>query len=107
MHLLEAPPGPDRVSDAAKDEPCRTDDIPATKWLSFDGVATTLTYDFGTPTVATKYRWATGNDFSERDPVSWVVEGSQNNTSWTVLHTVTGYETPITRGAYTADFTLP
>lgn len=79
------------------------DNSTATKWLTNNGVSSALILDFGSAKITTGYRWATGNDATERDPVSWVVEGSADNANWTVLDTRTNYATPTARRTFTAD----
>ncbi|MDQ8190704.1 discoidin domain-containing protein [Roseibacillus persicicus] len=55
-----------------------------TKWLDF--AKAPLVLDFGAPVTADGYRFATANDATERDPVSWTLEGSNDNSSWTLIH---------------------
>ncbi|MBM3862709.1 MAG: hypothetical protein FJ385_01975, partial [Verrucomicrobia bacterium] len=76
-----------------------------TKWL--DGNKKPLVYDFGTTQNVTAYRWATGNDSDDRDPISWTVDGSHDGVNWKTLDTQTNYSVPTTRKAYMADFALP
>ena len=54
-----------------------------TKWLDFNKAP--LVLDYGQPVTATAYRFATANDGTERDPVSWRLEGSQNGTTWELV----------------------
>ena len=54
-----------------------------TKWLDFNKVA--LVLDYGVPVTATAYRFATANDSTDRDPVSWRLEGSQEGNSWALV----------------------
>jgi hypothetical protein len=75
-----------------------------TKWLDYNKGA--LVLDFGTSVAADRYRWATANDATERDPVSWRVEGSHDGSNWIALDTQTNYATPTDRKAYTGQFTL-
>jgi len=71
----------------------------STKW--YDGTKTTpLVLDFGSPTLATAYRFATAEDMPTRDPVSWRVEGSLDNASWVVLDTRTNYAVSTSRNVY-------
>lgn len=62
-------------------------------------------YTFSTAQTFTGYRWATANDAVERDPITWTVEGSNNNSTWTVLHTVTNFTPTSTRGTYVGPWT--
>jgi len=54
-----------------------------TKWL--DGNKQPLILDFGKPAAANGYRFITGNDGPERDPVSWTLEGSNDNSTWSIV----------------------
>ncbi len=54
-----------------------------TKWLDFNRAP--LVLDYGQPVPATAYRFATANDGTDRDPVSWRLEGSQNGTTWELV----------------------
>jgi hypothetical protein len=75
-----------------------------TKWLDFN--IKPLVLDFGTTTDVNGYRWATANDSDGRDPVSWRVEGSHDNTNWKILDTKTAQTVPTARKTYLADFSL-
>ena len=67
----------------------------ATKWLDFNRGP--LILDFGKVVAANSYRWATANDAWERDPYSWRLEGSTDNSSWTLLDERLDYSTPLDR----------
>lgn len=82
------------------------DDNLNTKWYDPDGIPVDLIYDFSSPVTATGYRWATADDAPDRDPVSWTVSGSNDNSNWTTLDTVTDFATPTARLTYLADFTF-
>ena len=62
-------------------------------------------YTFSTAQTFTGYRWATANDSDDRDPITWTVEGSNNNSTWTTLHTVTNYAPTATRNTYVGPWT--
>jgi hypothetical protein len=74
--------------------------------------ATTMNPSTGTPVFATidlvnarnftGYQWATANDATDRDPSDWTIEGSNDNTNWTVVHTVTGYSATSARNTWQA-----
>jgi hypothetical protein len=81
------------------------DDLTTTKWLDFN--MKPLVFDFGAPTVADGYRFATANDADTRDPVSWRVEGSHDGTSWRVLDEKSGFATPTPRFTSIATQALP
>lgn len=47
----------------------------------------TLIVDFKTSQIVDSYTFVTGFDTSGRDPCSWILYGSYNNTNWTTLDT--------------------
>lgn len=49
----------------------------------------TLIVDFKTSQIVNSYTFVTGYDTSGRDPCSWILYGSYNNTNWTTLDTRT------------------
>ena len=49
------------------------------------------------------YKWYTANDFSERDPVSWTIELSNDQSNWTTVATVSN--ATITTSRYSLAFT--
>ena len=65
----------------------------STKWYhEAGGSGTWCTVDFsgtGTATVSS-YRLATANDVPNRDPADWMLQGSDNGTTWTTLDAQTG-----------------
>ncbi len=80
----------------------------STKALDFNIKSTNVSiflYTFSTAQTFTGYRWATANDSIERDPITWTVEGSNNNSTWTTLHTVTNYNPSTTRQVYVGPWT--
>ncbi|RYG62859.1 discoidin domain-containing protein [bacterium] len=62
------------------------DNSTATKYLTFHN-AGWVQYDVAQPYVVTKYALTSANDFPERDPKSWTLQGSNNGTSWANLDT--------------------
>jgi hypothetical protein len=52
------------------------------------------------------YRWRTANDFTDRDPLGWKLEGSNDGSSWTLLDERSGESVPITRHAFTDEYEL-
>jgi len=54
-----------------------------TKWL--DQNIKPLILDYGKTIAATGYRFVTGNDADGRDPVSWILEGSHDKTTWYIV----------------------
>jgi len=83
------------------------DNDPVTKWLDFNKAP--LVLDFGAPTTFDAYGFTTGGDAIERDPVRWIIEGSNNNTDWTLVENITtfDYPTPLARSSSTSDIPLP
>ena len=84
------------------------DNNTATKALDFNIKTLNVSiflYTFSTVQTFTGYSWATANDATERDPITWTVEGSTNNSTWTVLHTVTNYTPTATRNTYVGPWT--
>jgi len=71
------------------------DDSLNTKWLDF--TKSPLVVDYGSLVVATGYRFATANDAPERDPVSWILEGSINGTVWSLVDQRSDQAVPTTR----------
>ena len=65
-----------------------------------NGNQTGIIFQFASRQTFTGYRWATANDEEGRDPKSWTISGSQNGTTWTLLHTVTGYTATSSRNTY-------
>jgi hypothetical protein len=92
-------------SSAVGEEPDKAgDNSTATKWLSLNKTASALIYTFPSTVICDGYRWATGNDETNRDPVSWTVSGSTDGTTWTTLDTRNGYPTTTARSTYLPDF---
>ena len=56
-----------------------------TKFFKGDFVGGWLKFELNQPTIAGAYTLTSGNDFSERDPKAWTVEGSNDNSSWDYL----------------------
>jgi hypothetical protein len=46
-----------------------------------------LQIDFGSRRAVDGFRYITGGDVNGRDPVQWVLEGSNDNSTWTTIHT--------------------
>ncbi len=96
-------------SNPVNEEPSKLyDNSTATKALDFNIKSTNVSvflYTFSTAQTFTGYRWATADDASERDPITWTVEGSNNNSTWTVLHTVTNFSPTATRQTYVGPWT--
>ncbi|MBN2063430.1 MAG: discoidin domain-containing protein [Sedimentisphaerales bacterium] len=68
------------------------DGTPDTKWLA-TSIPATVTLDFNAEEsyVVSKYKIYSANDAHERDPKDWELSGSNDGTSWKVIHRMTGY----------------
>lgn len=90
------------------------DTVDITKWLDFafaDDFSdlqgrSELRIEFPGPITFDEYRWLTGNDFPDRDPVSWTLEVSADGEVWTVVDARSGYATTTDREAVVGPFTL-
>jgi hypothetical protein len=81
----------------------------ATKWIVLTSTAPLphfFTFDMGTVTAFTAYRWATADDVEGRDPVSWTVSASLDNSTFTTLDTETNFATTASRQTYVGPFTI-
>lgn len=89
--------GPDKLSDNNLD----------TKWLDFSKGA--FIVEFSAPTTFDSYGFATANDAEARDPVRWILEGSNDLENWTMVDNLTAFDASITltRKAYIQDVPLP
>lgn len=76
-----------------------------TKWLDFNKGP--LVFDFPAAVTIDAYRFATANDEPDRDPVKWILEGSDDGMAWTLLDQRNSYPTPIARETYTDAITIP
>jgi hypothetical protein len=61
-----------------------TDNNPYTKWYQGDG-STWIVQQAPAGSVVTQYSLTSANDYPERDPRSWTLEGSNDGTSWSPL----------------------
>ena len=76
-------------SPGAEDPSNLVDSNSSTKWLNLSGVSGDIQIDFGSVTDVNGYRWVTANDNESRDPISWVLQGSNDGTNWEDLDTRT------------------
>jgi glucose/arabinose dehydrogenase/PKD repeat protein/type 1 glutamine amidotransferase len=69
------------------------DGEPSTKWLTF---ATTgwVAYKLSASVAVTSYSMTSANDFDNRDPKNWTVQGSNDGANWTDLDTRTNEDFP-------------
>jgi hypothetical protein len=68
------------------------------KWLNLSTMVTnnetSVYFDFGTPSHFNSYRWSTAYDsdrYPERNPISWSIFASNDNSNWTTLHDVPSF----------------
>jgi hypothetical protein len=92
-----------------------SDNSTSNKWLDFafngnNAVPSvgnsTVIWQFSTAKSFNGYIWYTGNDSSERDPITWTISGSNNGSTYTTLHTVTGATVTTSRNALAGTFTF-
>jgi predicted alpha-1,2-mannosidase len=62
------------------------DDTSMSKWLTFANTAT-LEYRLPSAAAVRQYTLTSADDVPERDPQSWVLQGSNDGSSWTTLDT--------------------
>lgn len=79
----------------------------STKWLDFNKGG--LVLDFGEPVFFDHYSLATAGDAIERDPLRWIIEGSDDKADWTLLENMTTFDFPIplSRSSYVPDIPFP
>jgi len=80
-------PGGERPANA-------NDNDTGNKWLDFNKGP--LVYDFSVAKAFNEYNWVTGNDSTDRDPIRWKIEGSDDNATWTMLDDRTGEDQSVT-----------
>ncbi|GAA4709811.1 putative alpha-1,2-mannosidase [Promicromonospora umidemergens] len=61
-----------------------TDWSSATKWLTFARTGA-ITYELTEPTAVTAYSLTSANDFADRDPQAWTLQGSTDGETWETL----------------------
>ncbi len=98
------------VPGAYQDASKAVDNNSATKWFVYDTPTTaspiTFKIDFGTSRQANGFRYMTA-DLAARDPLRWSFEGSNNDSTWTVLHTQsTNASITTSRTTYTQEFSF-
>ena len=66
----------------------------------------TYTIDFGIKQIFDSYNYVTGNDFSDRDPVSWTIQVSNDKNIWYTVDVQTNVTIPTSRATATQPFAL-
>ncbi len=90
---------------ASETPPKLVDGNTGTKFLDLNTLSsrnTIVIFDFGSGNTKrfNGYNWATANDVTSRDPRTWTISGSNDNSNWTVLHTVTDFFATASRNTY-------
>ena len=92
-----------------------SDGSTSTKWLDFNFSGNNATPSTGNSTVIWQfstaksfngYIWYTANDSDVRDPTTWTISGSNNGSTYTTLHTVTGATITSSRNSLAGTFTF-
>ncbi|MER6127150.1 GH92 family glycosyl hydrolase [Streptomyces sp. NPDC001795] len=65
------------------------DGEPGTKWLTFAPTGW-VEFDFDAPQKVLTYALTSANDYAERDPADWTLQGSTDGKDWKTLDTRTG-----------------
>lgn len=82
------------------------DGVNTTKWLDF--FRGPVVFTFPAATTIDGYRFTTANDATERDPLRWLIEGSNDGETWTLLdHRDSDFTTPTARATSSGDILLP
>ncbi|MFD9000055.1 GH92 family glycosyl hydrolase [Streptomyces sp. NPDC059582] len=69
------------------------DSEPGTKWLAFEATGW-AEFDLDKPLAIKTYALTSANDFAERDPKDWTLQGSVDGTDWKTLDTRSGETFP-------------
>jgi hypothetical protein len=73
--------------------------------LNFANGGTEVLFEFPSAIIFDGYKWSTGSDAIWRDPKSWTLYGSNDNTNWNTLHIVTDFISTEDRYTFNAPFT--
>jgi len=66
------------------------DGNPETKFLIGDMGSVWLQFELNEPAAANAYTLTSANDFSDRDPIDWILRGSNDGENWTTLDSRAG-----------------
>ena len=87
-------PGGNNPNGSAEAPANANDNNVTTKWTDLNGGA--LIYHFSSPQSFNAYNFSTDNCCTERDPIRWKVEGSNDGSTWTMVDDKTGADQSIT-----------
>lgn len=82
------------------------DNNTSTKWLNFQEVGSILLITYPSAVTVTDYTWWTANDADGRDMTAWTLSASKDNSNWTVIHQVTGFNPTTARFTNVGVFTV-
>jgi hypothetical protein len=78
----------------------------ANKWLDFNNAP--VIFDLGEVKTIDGYSFFTANDADDRDPIRWILQGSNDQENWTVIESVNfDYPTPTARDVDGREIPLP
>ena len=101
---------PDGICPSGEEPVKLLDNNPLTKWCNTNFVANneiaTVYIDNVTSISFDSYYYVTGNDVPGRDPISWTLETSNDNSTWKVVDTQTDVSITDSRKAATQVFTI-
>ena len=75
-----------------------------TKW--YDSNSAPVIFDFGSPQTFDRYRFFTANDSPYRDPNQWTLEGSDDQTTWTLIENM-DFDFPVPGQRFTSSQDIP
>jgi hypothetical protein len=98
---------PGGATPAAESAPMLVDGLTNTKML--DRRVKPVVFEFEQAVTIDSYRFTTANDANLRDPVQWILEGSDDGTNWDLIDNITAfsYPTPTLRFQQSQIFPLP
>jgi hypothetical protein len=82
----------DNPNNAGEKFPALFDNSPNTKWFAdtgFQGLPCYIAWEYDNAFSVSSYTLTSGNDMPERDPKSWILYGSNNGETYTVIDTRT------------------
>jgi hypothetical protein len=78
----------------------------ATKFLdlNFNSDGTQIVFEFPSAISFNGYKWSTGFDADWRDPKDWILYGSNDNTNWVTLDSITNFQSTTQRYTFNESF---